>query len=52
MLRWRTKLSTVAREAVNFERTHLRVLGKNPAGDEKVLLDQSQAGIVDPPGEG
>jgi hypothetical protein len=51
VLRWRIKLSTIAREAVNFEQTHLRVLGKDPAGSEKVLLDQSQAGIVDPPGE-
>ena len=51
VLRWRVKLSTVAREAVNFEQTHLRVLGKDPAGGEKVLLDQSQAGIIDPPGE-
>lgn len=51
VLRWRVKLSTVAREAVNFEQTHLRVLGKDPAGAEKVLLDQNQAGIIDPPGE-
>jgi len=51
VLRWRVKLSTVAREAVNFEQTHLRVLGKDPGGSEKVLLDQSQAGIIDPPGE-
>ena len=51
VLRWRIKLSSVAREAVNFEQTHLRVLGKDPAGCEKVLLDQNQAGIIDPPGE-
>ncbi len=50
VLRWRIKLSTIARDAVNFEQTHLRVLGKDPAGGEKVLLDQAQAGIVDPPG--
>ena len=37
------------REAVNFEQTHLRVLSKDPAGAEKVLLDKTQAGIVDPP---
>mgnify|MGYP001560474832 FL=1 len=51
VLRWRIKLSAIAREAVNFEQTHLRVLGKDPAGGEKVMLDQAQAGIVDPPGE-
>ena len=51
VLRWRIKLSTIAREAVNFEQTHLRVLSKDPSGSEKVLLDQAQAGIVDPPGE-
>ena len=51
VIRWRMKLSSVAREAVNFEQTHLRVLGKDPAGGEKVLLDQNQAGIIDPPGE-
>ncbi len=50
-LTWRVKLSSVAREAVNFEQTHLRVLGKDPAGGEKVLLDQTQAGLIDPPGE-
>lgn len=50
VLRWRIKLSTIARDAVNFEQTHLRVLGKDPAGGEKVMLDQAQAGIVDPPG--
>ncbi|MDD5303483.1 MAG: hypothetical protein PHS14_10270 [Elusimicrobia bacterium] len=50
VLRWRIKLSSGGREAVNFEQTHLRVLGKDPAGSEKVLLDQAQAGIVDPPG--
>lgn len=52
VLRWRIKLSTVAREAVNFEQTHLRVLSKQPDGSEKVLLDQAQAGIIDPPGDG
>ncbi|MBI5247505.1 MAG: hypothetical protein HY923_10005 [Elusimicrobia bacterium] len=51
VLRWRVKLSSTAREAVNFEQTHLRVLGKDPAGGEKVLLDQNQAGLIDPPGE-
>jgi hypothetical protein len=51
VLRWRVKLSAIAREAVNFEQTHLRVLGKDPAGGEKVLLDQNQAGLIDPPGE-
>jgi len=50
VLRWRIKLSSGGREAVNFEQTHLRVLGKYPAGGEKVLLDEAQAGIVDPPG--
>jgi len=49
VLRWRIKLGSVAREAVNFEQTHLTVLGKDPAGGQKVLLDQNQAGIVDPP---
>lgn len=47
VLRWRIKLSSGGREAVNFEQTHLTVL----EGD-KVLLDQAQAGIVDPPGPG
>ena len=51
VLRWRVKLSSIAREAVNFEQTHLRVLGKDPAGGEKVLMDRNQAGIIDPPGE-
>lgn len=51
VLRWRVKLSSEGREAVNFEQTHLRVLGRDPAGGEKVLLDEAQAGIVDPPGE-
>ncbi len=50
VLRWRIKLSSGGRDAVNFEQTHLRVLGKDAAGSEKVLLDQAQAGIVDPPG--
>lgn len=50
LLRWRIKLASTGREAVNFEQTHLRVLGKDPAGAEKVLLDEAQAGIVDPPG--
>jgi hypothetical protein len=50
VVRWRMKLSSEAREAVNFEQTHLRVLGKDPAGGEKVLLDQTQAGLIDPPG--
>lgn len=50
VLRWRIKLASAGREAVNFEQTHLRVLGKDPAGGEKVLLDEAQAGIVDPPG--
>lgn len=50
VLRWRIKLSAEGREAVNFEQTHLRVLGKDPAGGEKVHLDEAQAGIVDPPG--
>jgi len=49
VLRWRIKLGSVAREAVNFEQTHLKVLGKDPAGGQKVLLDETQAGIVDPP---
>lgn len=51
VVRWRVKLSSEAREAVNFEQTHLRVLGKDPAGGEKVVLDEAQAGVVDPPGE-
>ena len=51
VLRWRIKLSSGGREAVNFEQTHLRVLGKDPAGGEKVIFDEAQAGIVDPPGE-
>lgn len=50
VLRWRIRLSSEGREAVNFEQTHLRVLGRDPAGGEKVLLDEAQAGIVDPPG--
>lgn len=49
VLRWRIKLGAIAREAVNFEQTHLKVLGKDPAGGQKVLLDETQAGIVDPP---
>jgi hypothetical protein len=51
ILRWRIKLASGGRDPVNFEQTHLRVLGKDPAGSEKVLLDEAQAGIVDPPGE-
>ncbi len=51
VLRWRIKLSPGGLDAVNFEQTHLKVLGKDPAGGEKVLLDETQAGIVDPPGE-
>lgn len=47
VLRWRIRLSRAAPEAVNFEQTHLLVT----SGD-KVLLDQAQAGIVDPPGDG
>lgn len=50
VLRWRIKLSAEGREAVNFEQTHLRVLSQDPAGGEKVQLDEAQAGIVDPPG--
>lgn len=50
VLRWRIKLSAEGREAVNFEQTHLRVLSQDPAGGEKVHLDEAQAGIVDPPG--
>ncbi len=50
VLRWRIKLSSNGRDAVNFEQTHLRVLGRDPAGGEMVLLDKNQAGIVDPPG--
>lgn len=50
VVRWRVKLSSEAREAVNFEQTHLRVLGKDPAGGEKVILDKTQAGLIDPPG--
>ncbi|MDP3543357.1 MAG: hypothetical protein Q8T11_12885 [Elusimicrobiota bacterium] len=50
ILRWRIKLSAEGREAVNFEQTHLRVLGQDPSGGEKVHLDEAQAGIVDPPG--
>lgn len=46
VLRWRVTLSRMGLEAVNFEQTHLLVT----SGD-KVLLDQAQAGIVDPPGE-
>lgn len=51
VLRWRIKLSSGGRDAVNFEQTHLRVTGKDPSGSLKVMLDQAQAGIVDPPGE-
>lgn len=47
---WRVRLSSETRSAVNFEQTHVRVLSKDPAGAEKVLLDKNQAGIVDPPG--
>jgi hypothetical protein len=47
--RWKIALSSTGRNAVNFEQTHLRVLGKDPAGGEKVILDKAQAGIVDPP---
>ena len=50
VLRWRVKLGSGGREAVNFEQTHLRVVGKDASGSDKVLLDQAQAGIVDPPG--
>ncbi len=49
VLRWRIKLASGGQEAVNFEQTHLRVLGKDASGGEKVLLDKNQAGIVDPP---
>lgn len=49
VLRWRIKLTATGPELVNFEQTHLRVLGKDPAGGEKVHLDEAQAGIVDPP---
>jgi hypothetical protein len=51
VLRWRIKLSSLAREAVNFEQTHLVVVGKDSAGADKVLLDAPQAGIIDPPGQ-
>ena len=51
VLRWRVKLSSDGREAVNFEQTHLRVSGKDETGSDKVLLDAPQAGIVDPPGQ-
>jgi hypothetical protein len=51
VLRWRIKLSSGGREAVNFEQTHLRVLGQDAYGSQKVLLDQAQAGIIDPPGQ-
>lgn len=51
VLRWRVKLASAGREAVNFEQTHLRVLGQDASGAQKVLLDQAQAGIIDPPGE-
>jgi len=49
VLRWRVKLSSEGREAVNFEQTHLRVSAPDAAGSDKVLLDAPQAGIVDPP---
>ncbi len=49
VLSWRVRLSSETRSAVNFEQTHVRVLSKDPAGAEKVLLDKNQAGIVDPP---
>lgn len=48
-VRWKVKLSSDGEAAVNFEQTHLRVLGKDPAGGEKVILDEAQAGVVDPP---
>lgn len=48
VLRWRIKLGAIAREAVNFEQTHLTVLREGPTGSS-VLLDETQAGIVDPP---
>lgn len=48
-VRWKIKLSSTGEAAVNFEQTHLRVLGKDPAGGEKVILDEAQAGVVDPP---
>lgn len=46
-LKWRLRLSTSGAAAVNFEQTH--VTAKSGG---KVLLDQAQAGIVDPPGPG
>lgn len=52
VLRWRIKLSPGGRDAVNFEQTHLRVTSEDAAGSPKVLLDEAQAGIVDPPGDG
>lgn len=51
VLRWKVKLASNGRDAVNFEQTHLKVLSKDAFGSEKVLLDQAQAGIIDPPGE-
>jgi len=50
VLRWRIKLSSTGREAVNFEQTHLRITSEDPTGASKVQLDEAQAGIVDPPG--
>lgn len=44
VLRWRIRLASGGQEAINFEQTHLRV-----STPDKVLLDQPQAGIVDPP---
>jgi hypothetical protein len=51
VVRWRVKLSSEGRDAVNFEQTHLRISGKDATGADKVLLDAPQAGIVDPPGQ-
>lgn len=46
-LKWRLRLSTSGAAAVNFEQTHVSVKSGG-----KTLLDQAQAGIVDPPGPG
>lgn len=45
--RWVVSLGTDGAEAVNLEQTHVRVTA---AGQAAALIDEPQAGVIDPPG--
>jgi hypothetical protein len=50
---WRTVLHGPGNAAVNLEQTHVRISADAPGADVSApLIDEPQAGIVDPPGPG